>query len=79
MKFRIKVSGFKNCELLERVGGGYVIRGEEISEIYTIEAKDVEEAEIKAIREFIKRGYLFDEICWIEEVDSNGLGNNERR
>ena len=69
MKFRIKVSGFKNCELLARAGGGYVIRGEEISEIYTIEAKDVEEAEIKAIRKFVKRGYLFDEICWIEKVD----------
>ena len=70
MKFRIKVSGFKNCKLLERAGE-YVIRGEEISEIYTIEAKDAEEAEIKAIKEFIVRGHLFDEICWIEEVDSN--------
>jgi len=72
-KFKIKVSGFKNWEIQERVGGGYVLKGEEVSEVYTIEARNVEEAEGKAIEEFEKRGYLFDEICWIEEVDSDGL------
>ena len=70
-KFKIKVSGFKNLEIQELVDGGYVLKGEEVSEVYTIEAIDIEEAERKAIKEFEKRGYLFDEICWIEEVDSD--------
>jgi len=71
-KFKIKVSGFKNWEIQELVDGGYVLKGEEVSKTYIIEARDIEEAERKAIKEFEKRGYYFDEICWIEEVDSDG-------
>ena len=72
VKFKIKVSGFKNLGIQELVDGGYILKGEEVSEVYTIEAIDIEEAERKAIIEFEKRGYYFDEICWIEEVDSDG-------
>ncbi|WP_456327908.1 hypothetical protein [Archaeoglobus sp.] len=67
MKFKIKVSGFKNWKIRERKSC-YVLKGEEVSEVYTIEARNVEEAEGKAIEEFEKRGYYFDEICWVEEV-----------
>jgi len=64
MKYKVVVSGYKPYNLVEE-GLGYVIDGNEKTEIYIIDAYSEEEAIEKAIEKFEEEGGYFDEIVSI--------------